>query len=199
MKPKLIVATDRHFAWMLGEARGPKGLMLPAGGVETVETLRMLRELAASLRRRSCRASWLVVADTAGCPEVVGLISLLHAPDGDGQALFGYGVAASRRGQGYGQAMVAALLAHVRTNPTLRTLTAETRVDNLVSQWVLAKNGFVRLGSRIDPEDGVVVVWQRDVRRWYLPNPKHLARGLAGHLASRVRRFYPGAPHGLSS
>lgn len=192
MKPKLIVATDRHFAWMLGEVPGPKGLVLPPGGVETVETLRMLRDLAASLRRRGCRASWLVVAG----PEVVGLASLLHAPDGDGQALFGYGIAASRRGLGYGQAMVAALLARARTNPTLRTLTAETRVDNLVSQWVLAKNGFIRLGSRIDPEDGVVAVWQRDVRRWYLPHPKYLARGLAWRLASQVRRFYPGAPLG---
>lgn len=172
MNLKLVVATDRHFAWMLGERTAPWGLRLPPGGVDNEETLRMLRGLALTLRRRACKASWLVV-DTG---EVVGLSSLLQAPDGDGQATFGYGIAPERRGMGYGRAMVAAVVAKVRTWPTLRTLSAETRVDNLVSQRILMQNGFARLGTRIDAEDGLVAVWQRDLRRWYLPHPLHLAR-----------------------
>lgn len=182
MKLKLVVATDRHFAWMLGECAAPRGLSQPPGGIDSDDTLKMLRGLARSLRRRSCKASWLVVDKGV----VIGLTCLLHAPDAAGQAIFGYGVAPACRGKGYGRAMVAAVIRRVRAWPTLRILRAETRVDNLASQHILAQNGFVRLGSRIDTEDGLVTVWQRDLRRWYLPHPLHLAH--------RVRRLYRGTP-----
>ena len=37
---------------------------------------------------------------------------------------------------------------------------AETSVENRASQRVLERNGFVRCGERVDPEDGVLVAWR---------------------------------------
>ena len=42
-------------------------------------------------------------------------------------------------------------------------LTAGTSVDNPGSQRVLEKNGFVRTGTREDPEDGTLITWAIDL------------------------------------
>jgi RimJ/RimL family protein N-acetyltransferase len=42
-------------------------------------------------------------------------------------------------------------------------LTAATSVDNPGSQRVLEKNGFVRTGTREDPEDGTLITWAIDL------------------------------------
>jgi len=157
MNVELMEARDRHYSWMLGLARAPLGLRLPPGGVEDPDIITMLRDLTAGLKRAGCRSSWLIVSGR----EVVGLCSFKQVPDADGAVEFGYGIAASRRGCGYGTAAVAAMMKKVKRNRSVRCLVAETVVGNIASHRILEHNGFVRTGTCIDAEDGLLIVWQR--------------------------------------
>lgn len=156
---QLIPAGDDHFAWMLGEADGPNGLALPPGGVENATVLVMLRRTAAELRDRNVAGSWLMAADG----EVVGLCGFKAVPE-NGVAEIGYGVTASRRGRGHATRAVAALILEASRDPEIDALKAETATDNIASQRVLERNGFVRSGTRVDPEDGALIVWSRSPR-----------------------------------
>jgi len=153
----LIEATDAHFVWMLGGEGAFDGLRLPAGGVDHPAVLKYLRRLAGELCASHGPGSWLVVADGA----VAGLCGYKHAPTAAGAVEIGYGIAASRRGQGLATQAVAAILAIA--DPRIRHLTAETAAGNIASQRVLEKNGFVRVGTRVDPEDGALMLWQSGV------------------------------------
>jgi len=90
----LIEATDAHFAWMLGEAPAPDGLILSPGGIDELWVYAWLRRNLAALGPAT---SWLMTADG----EVVGLCSFKTAPDADGFAEIGYGVAPERRRLGH--------------------------------------------------------------------------------------------------
>ena len=156
----LVDAEDADFAWMLGEATGPRnGLRLPPGGVDQPAVLNYLRRTAASLRTGHGVGSWLVaVAD-----EIVGLCGYKHCPTPVGAVEIGYGIIAARRGQGLATQAVAALLKQAAEDGAIRRLTAETAVDNIASQRVLEKNGFARAGTRDDPDDGALILWGRVV------------------------------------
>jgi RimJ/RimL family protein N-acetyltransferase len=45
----------------------------------------------------------------------------------------------------------------------VRGVNAETSVKNPSSQRVLERNGFARVGERVDEEDGPVIVWRREI------------------------------------
>jgi RimJ/RimL family protein N-acetyltransferase len=76
----------------------------------------------------------------------------------------GYGIAPSKRGNGYATVAVAAMVEAALLDPSVDTLTAETAVQNLASQGVLERNGFARAGTRFDVEDGEVIRWARRLR-----------------------------------
>lgn len=153
----LIEATDHDFAaLMLGEA--PREYILPAGGLERPEVLKMLRGLAADIRLSFEPASWLMIESG----EVVGLCSLVKKPSGGGIDI-GYGVAAARRHRGLASAATGALIEWARRDYRVQIVRAETSVDNLPSQRVLERNGFARAGERIDEEDGRVFCWSIEV------------------------------------
>ena len=139
-------ATSADFDWLLGsgEIARPWSVapdLAPAGVIEIVRTL---------------PANWLIIAGD----EVVGIIGL--KTEAAGRAEIGYGVAASRERQGLASAAVAALLPVLNARQIV-AVTAETSVDNTASQRVLDRNGFVRIGGRVDEEDGPVIVWERRV------------------------------------
>jgi len=73
----------------------------------------------------------------------------------------GYGIAPSKRGNGYATSAVAAMVEAAVLDPSVDALTAETAVQNLASQAVLERNGFARASTRIDVEDGEVIGWAR--------------------------------------
>jgi len=152
---RLIEATDAHFAWMLTGEGTFDGLRLPAGGVDHPAVLNYLRRLAGEC------GSWLVVEDG----EVAGLCGHKHAPTAAGAVEIGYGIVASRRGQGLATGAVKAMLGIAGEDPRIRHLRAETATDNVASQRVLEKNGFVRVGTRVDAEDGTLILWQSSPRR----------------------------------
>lgn len=149
----LIEATDADFEELIC-GRAPLDLKLPVGGVERVEVLKMLRGLANNIRPAFTPASWMMVEKR----EVVGLCSLVKPPSGDGVD-FGYGVAVNRRRRGFASAAVGALLQWACVDHRVQNLRAETSVKNLPSQRVLERNGFDRIGERIDDEDGALICW----------------------------------------
>lgn len=154
----LVEATDDHFAALIAGA-APSGLRVPDGGVEALEVLQMLRGLAQSMRQQISPASWLIVADG----EIVGLCSITKAFPTPRTIEIGYGLAASRRGRGHAAVAVAELLDWARCDKRIAVIAADTAVDNLPSQRVLERNGFMRIGGRIDAEDGPLICWRRDV------------------------------------
>ncbi|WP_202489893.1 MULTISPECIES: GNAT family N-acetyltransferase [unclassified Streptomyces] len=74
----------------------------------------------------------------------VGAIGFHGAPDGDGRAEIGYDLAESARGQGYATEAVRALSAWALARADVRALLATVERDNVPSQRVLARAGFVQ-------------------------------------------------------
>ena len=152
----LVEAMDAHFAWMLDEGPPPDRLSLPPGGIDEAWVLRWLRR---NLARFGQPGNWLVVADG----EVVGLCSHKTGPNADGAVEIGYGVAPSRQRRGHATRAVAGMLQIAGDDPAVKVVLAATSVDNPASQRCLIKNGFVETGRKIDPEDGPVIMWRREL------------------------------------
>jgi RimJ/RimL family protein N-acetyltransferase len=153
---RLVEATPDHFAWAARtEPSDPfDALRLAPGGIEPPEVLSWIARTAEAVSASTGAASaWLVVS--AG--EVVGLISLKAPPRG-GVVEIGYGIAASRRGRGHASAAVALVLAIARSRGW--TLTAEMSPTNPASAKVLARNGFERVGERLDDDEGPLHCWR---------------------------------------
>ncbi|MEO7505553.1 MAG: GNAT family protein [Sphingomicrobium sp.] len=142
----LVLADDDDFAWLLGEAPAPRA-MTAAADLAPTEVLRIVRPLP---------ASWMIVVGG----EIVGLVSLMDEPNAAREAEIGYGVAPSRWGEGWATRAVTALLP-ILTERGLAAVLASTSVDNPDSQRVLERNGFAQAGTRIDDEDGPLILWRR--------------------------------------
>ena len=151
----LIEANDDALA-ELADGNAPNLLKLAEGGLEAPEVLQMLRSLAISVRKDFEPAAWLIVEDG----EIVGLCSLKNAPDSRSAVEIGYGIAPSCRGRGAGRRAIAELVSWARSEVRVKCILVETSVDNIPSQRVLERNGFVRTGSRTDAVDGDLVCWQ---------------------------------------
>ncbi len=157
-RTRLVEATDVDFAAMLrGDAVLRSGLIVPPGGVDEPFVLEHVRGIAATLHAQGYTGGhWMVTADG----EVVGLCGFKHVPSPAGEVEIGYGIAASRRRRGHATAAVAALLDAARRDPAVRAVMAQTAVANVASQRALEKNGFARIGTSHDPEDGELIVWR---------------------------------------
>lgn len=116
----------------------------------------MLGALAGAVRLQIDPAAWLIV----NADEVVGLCSITKPFVRPGIVEIGYGIALERRGQGFATRAVGKLLDLARADQRINIVAAETAVDNLPSQRILEKNGFIRTHERIDPDDGAVFCWK---------------------------------------
>jgi RimJ/RimL family protein N-acetyltransferase len=154
----LVACEDGDFAWMLGSGQGRFGLSLPPGGVDDLAILQIVRRMNAALRKAHDRGTWMIVQ--AG--EVVGLCGYIRPPAA-GEIEIGFGVAASRRRQGYATAAVGALLLEALADPLVTRVSARTAVENFASQRVLECNGFRPVGTTSDEADGDMIVWSHDV------------------------------------
>ncbi len=148
-------ASDADLAALVA-GQAPPPLLVPPGGIESADTLAMLRNLAAGIRPGFAPAAWLLVA--AG--EIVGLLSLVKPP-AEGVLHIGYGIAPARRRLGHARAAVRALCNWARDDARVLGISAETNIDNLPSQKVLTANGFAVCGERHDDEDGAMLIWHR--------------------------------------
>jgi|ERR1035441_8533457 RimJ/RimL family protein N-acetyltransferase len=155
----IVELTDDDFAAMLrGEVSVRAGLTQPPGGVDQPEVLRHVRRLASNLRCNGFSGGhWMMVVSG----EVVGLCGFKAPPSSAGEIELGYGVAESRRGRGHASAAVGAVIEVTRYNQTVRAIVALTAVGNFASQRVLEHNGFERVDTRVDPDDGDVFFWRK--------------------------------------
>jgi RimJ/RimL family protein N-acetyltransferase len=86
---------------------------------------------------------------------VVGYCAF-KGPPRDGAAEIAYGVDPDQEGKGYATEAVAALAEFAFGFAEVAVVRAHTLPDSVASQRVLAKNGFVRVGDAMDPDDGLV-------------------------------------------
>ena len=133
-----------------------RGLRVADGGVAPAPVVAMLRDLARKVGVTCSPAAWWIVDGG----EVVGLCSIKAEPTEDGAIEIGYGVAETRHGQGIARQAVSEVLAWARLRDDLTAVTAETSISNPASQRVLERNGFTRTGTRVDPDDGIIVCWR---------------------------------------
>jgi RimJ/RimL family protein N-acetyltransferase len=154
----LIEAKTEDFAALLrGEAPAPYRLC--DSPLAPPEVLAMLAGLADRIGETFRPSAWMIVEDG----EIVGLISPVDTLDLIDRSLrFGYGVAPTRQGRGAATRATADLVAWAREDARVQALTAETSVENLASQTVLARNGFQAVGEREDSEDGPLICWRLD-------------------------------------
>lgn len=151
----IVAASSADFAELIaGRAPAPWRLV-PDSEIAPTEVLQMLSDLADSIRPEFDPAAWLIVDEG----EVVGLLSLVR-PIADGDICIGYGVAPSRRNRGATSDAVASILEWSRGDSRVERVIAETSPANVPSQRVLERNGFVTVGSRVDAEDGDLLIWQ---------------------------------------
>jgi RimJ/RimL family protein N-acetyltransferase len=151
----ILEATANDFASILrGEA--PRDLCLVSdSAIAPLEVLQMLSDLASRVRSKFAPSAWMMVEDG----ELVGLCSIERMPS-DGEIHLGYGVAPTKQGQGVARRAIKEIVNWAKSDPRVTRLSAETNVNNLPSQRVLERNGFVTVGTRTDDEDGELICWQ---------------------------------------
>ncbi|OWV88229.1 acetyltransferase [Rhizobium sp. N122] len=154
----IVELTADDFAILL-KGFAPQNLRLvPDSAIAPPEVLEMLAGIAAQIGAEFTPSAWMIVEEG----EIVGLCSIIRAPE-DGEIHIGYGIAPSRERRGYVTRAIAELLEWARKDPRVSRISADTGVENIASQRVLAHNGFIRTGERIDPEDGPVICWQASI------------------------------------
>lgn len=157
MTVRLLPATNDHFVRMLAGERPDPGVASSDTPVAAPEVLAMLAGLAGQIAAAFTPAAWLIAADD----KLVGLLSVTAVP-ANGRLQIGYGIAPGAQGRGHASAAVAALREWAMRDRRLHALYAETRIDNIASQRVRERNGFVKIGERLDEEDGALFCWQAD-------------------------------------
>ena len=152
----MIIETTSEDYRSLLLGRAPRSFNLADTPIAPVEVLRMLADVAAQVRESFSPASWLIVDDD----EIVGLCSITRPPQ-EGVIDIGYGIAPSRQNRGIASCAIQGVVAWAEADPHIRAITAETSPANVASQRVLDRGGFIRVGERVDEEDGLLICWRR--------------------------------------
>ena len=102
-------------------------------------------------------APWLIAFDM----QIVGMIGFKSPPTLGGVVEIGYGIVPSQWTRGFATQAVQLLLKDAFSRTEVQLVVAHTAPLNRASQRVLEKNGFGRNGSKVDPADGEVWIWQK--------------------------------------
>ena len=125
----------------------------------------VLRLRQAQLRADPSELPWLLrAAVLRETGEVVARAGFHAPPDGEGTVELGYRVQPTWRRQGLASELAAGLLGWARKQGAVRCL-ASTVPDNVASQAVLARLGFVRTGEQMDEVDGLEWVYALELVR----------------------------------
>jgi RimJ/RimL family protein N-acetyltransferase len=143
----------------LAAGRSPSGWH-SAEAITAPAVLDMLAGVASRVREVFSPGSWLIVEGDS----VVGLCSITRPPQ-NGSIDIGYGIASSRRNRGIASRAVQAVVDWAHGDPRVQVVTADTSPDNIPSQRVLERAGFIKTGERLDPEDGPVICWRCETDR----------------------------------
>ncbi len=151
----IVPANSADFAELLaGRVPAPWRLVADSA-ISPPEVLQMLSDLADSIRPAFDPAAWLIVERD----EVVGLLSLVR-PFADGEISIGYGIAPTRQNRGITTSAVVSLLEWARNDSRIDRVIAECSPANVGSLRVLERSGFAVTGTRVDNEDGDLLIWQ---------------------------------------
>ena len=143
-----------HRSFGLRAAEGLRGF-IDSGDVSP----RWLEQLRAA-RGADPWAFGFAVVDRASSL-VIGNAGFKGPPDGEGMVEIAYGIVPAFAGQGCATEAARALIDFAGNDPRVRLIRAHTRPANHASTRVLTKNGFVKVGELVDPEDGPVWRWER--------------------------------------
>ena len=91
---------------------------------------------------------------------LLGRIGCHAGPDESGEVEIGYFIKPSERGRGVAGQTVDQFLVWLQDNG-VSCLRATARLDNEASIKILERRGFVEVGSQIDAEDGLELVYRR--------------------------------------
>ncbi len=153
-----VHALDREaFARLASGLPPAAGMALPARPLAPPEVLAMLAGLCEGLRGEVDPNAWVALEE--GTLVALCTVTRMAAP---GVHMVGYGTAPGHEGKGAAGAVLNGPMALARRCPGIAAIAAETSVDNPASQRVLARAGFVQVGTREDPEDGSLLCWRRD-------------------------------------
>lgn len=103
--------------------------------------------------------SYTVVYSTTGA--AVGGCAFKGPPDDAGMVELAYFIEPPHRGQGLATEVARALSDFALSTTGVKLVRGHNKSDNVASARVLEKCGFHRVGEVIDPEDGLVVRWER--------------------------------------
>lgn len=112
------------------------------------------------LRQNPQAEDWGGILVERATRTAVGQMGCKGLPDPEGTVEIGYGLNPSVWGRGYATEAVQALVAWLWQQKRVKKIKAETIPEGIASSRVLVKNGFSRVGTRHDPEDGHVIVWE---------------------------------------
>ncbi|MEX0613544.1 MAG: GNAT family N-acetyltransferase [Pirellulales bacterium] len=98
-----------------------------------------------------------------GTGTAVGTCGFKGPPAADGVVEISYGVDPDHQGKGYATEAAEALVIFASGSARVRLVRAHPLPEPNASTRVLAKCGFRRIGEVIDPEDGLVWRWEKDI------------------------------------
>jgi RimJ/RimL family protein N-acetyltransferase len=145
--------------------------------LQTLEEIRAMIEAMTPSEKAELSPNWLarLRGSTSADPWTHGF-SLVHqdsdtvvgtcgfkGPPADGVVEIAYGVRPDHQGKGYATEAAQALTTYAFGSGKVRVVRAHTRPEPNASTRVLAKCGFRRIGDVIDPEDGLVWRWEREI------------------------------------
>jgi len=144
----------------------------------TVEEVRAMVEAMTPSEKAELSADWLALLRTSTSPDpwthgfslvhrdsdtVVGMCGFKGPPAADGVVEIAYGVSPEYRGKGYATEAAQSLTEYAIESGKVRVVRAHTLPEPNASTRVLTKCGFRRIGEVIDPEDGLVWRWEKDI------------------------------------
>ena len=144
----------------------------------TVEEVRAMVEAMTPSEKAELSADWLALLRASTSPDpwthgfslvhrdsdtVVGMCGFKGPPAEDGVVEIAYGVSPEYRGKGYATEAAQSLTDYAIESGKVRVVRAHTLPEPNASTRVLTKCGFRRIGEVIDPEDGLVWRWEKDI------------------------------------
>jgi RimJ/RimL family protein N-acetyltransferase len=95
---------------------------------------------------------------------LLGTCGYKGPPDTAGVVEIAYGIEPDYEGRGYATEAATALVDFALGNDAVALIRAHTMPGNYASARVLAKCGFEQVGEVVDPEDGLVLRWEREAQ-----------------------------------
>jgi RimJ/RimL family protein N-acetyltransferase len=139
---RALIAADTERASRLS------GVVFPPGWPESDDAREGLPWHLAYLEADKRHTPWRIrVVVERATHLVVGSVNLKGPPDEDGTVEIGWGISEARRRRGYALEAASAVIDWVIGQPGAKSLTATIADDNVASQQLAARLGFVRTGE----------------------------------------------------